>query len=159
EATDLLATHLLDRGEWASAALCYERLLKREGNDKLGPVTLFKAAYAFRMVSDKEHEEAIWTKLRNRGRDVTFPGKEPRSVEEFREYVAKSGRPASEMALFDDTHLLGGNPSRSAQARQGGAAFMVPEWKMNTWRVSETKDLLNEAAANLQRLNQPLLPA
>src|SRR5262249_48386462 len=63
------------------------------------------------------------------------------------------------MALFDDTHLVWGNPSRSAQARQGGAAFMVPEWKMNTWRVSETKDLLNEAAANLQRLNQPLLPA
>jgi outer membrane protein assembly factor BamB/tetratricopeptide (TPR) repeat protein len=159
EATNLLATHLLDRGEWASAALCYERLLKREGNDQLSPVTLFKAAYAFRMVSDKEHEEACWTRLRNRGRDIVFPNKEPRSVEELQQYVAKLGGRASEMALFDDTPMIGGVPSRSAQARQGGAAFMVPIWKTNTWRVSETREWLNEAAKSLQEKGQPLLPA
>src|SRR6516162_11311793 len=45
EATNLLGTYLLDRGEWTTAALCYEKLLKREGSDKLTAATLFKAAY------------------------------------------------------------------------------------------------------------------
>src|SRR5438105_4218927 len=47
EATELLATALLDRGNYSAAALCFERLFRRSGPNHLSPMTLFKAAIAF----------------------------------------------------------------------------------------------------------------
>src|SRR5205807_4629529 len=49
EATDLLATYKLDRGEALDAAQLYERLLHHPSADKLQALTLAKAAMAFRL--------------------------------------------------------------------------------------------------------------
>jgi outer membrane protein assembly factor BamB len=155
EATNLLGTYLLDRGEWTTAALCYEKLLNREGNDKLSATTLFKAAYAFRMVGDTEHENACWNKLKTRTRDLVI-GKETRSVDELQEYLTRTGRPATEMQLFDDTPYPGGGPSRSAQARHPGPAFLEPEWRMPTARKSETQIWIKDAATRAQDRNLPV---
>jgi outer membrane protein assembly factor BamB/tetratricopeptide (TPR) repeat protein len=160
DATNLLGTYLLDRGEWTAAALCYEKLLGREGSDRLSPVTLFKAAYAFRMVGDAGHEKECWDKLNTRRNDITFPGsKEPRSVDDLREYLTKTGRPATELALFDDTHYVGGAPSRSAQARNSGPAFLERDWYMPTARSQETRDWIKDAEKRLVDRGVPLVPA
>jgi len=110
EAADLLGTYQLDRGEWTMAALCYEKLLAREGSDKLGAVTLFKAAYTFNMVGDKANENVCRDKLKSRTGVIRI-GNETRTVEELFEYIAKSGRPASEVQLAYDTPMVGGGPS------------------------------------------------
>src|SRR5262249_34440058 len=49
-ATEQLATHLLDRGQYSTAALCFEKLIQRSGLEKVPPKTLFKAAIAFHRV-------------------------------------------------------------------------------------------------------------
>src|SRR5205823_5788865 len=41
EATGLLGTYLLDRGDFVGSAQCFERLMAREGPNKLAPLTLF----------------------------------------------------------------------------------------------------------------------
>src|SRR5947207_10313426 len=46
EATNLLGTYRLDRGDYRMAALYVERLLSHHLADKLSPMTLFKAALA-----------------------------------------------------------------------------------------------------------------
>ena len=66
EATDLLATGIhLDRGDYTIAShLLRVELLNREGTEKVAPLTLFKAAYAFHQIGtaeDKVAEEQIWT--------------------------------------------------------------------------------------------------
>src|SRR5262249_12026267 len=69
EALDLLATQHLDRGRSADAALCFERLLRFEmrggkmvprAADQVAPLTLFKAALAFRLAGDATREDLVW---------------------------------------------------------------------------------------------------
>src|SRR4051794_32174383 len=62
-ATEQLATHLLDRGQYSTAALCFEKLFHRSGPEKLEPKTLFKAAVAFHRVGAKANEEKAWKYL------------------------------------------------------------------------------------------------
>jgi hypothetical protein len=47
EAIELLGTRMMDRGDFVAAALYFERLLDRQGADKVSPLTLFKAKLAF----------------------------------------------------------------------------------------------------------------
>src|SRR5262249_46301666 len=60
EATNLLGTYHLDRGRYVMAALCFERLLQHEKADKLTPLTLFKACFAFHRAQDLKNAELAW---------------------------------------------------------------------------------------------------
>src|SRR6516165_3769879 len=53
EATDLLGTYRLDRGDYRMAALYFERLLSHHLADKLSSMTLLKAVLAFRGTGDQ----------------------------------------------------------------------------------------------------------
>lgn len=76
EAADLLGTYHLDHGQALMAALCYERLLFPETTAKPAdaprrkqaemPLTLFKAALAFRRAGDAERAEQTWKQLASR---------------------------------------------------------------------------------------------
>src|SRR5262249_9731866 len=93
EATDLLGTYHLDRGRPMMAALCYERLLKREAADRLAPLTLFKAALAFRR-SDQGTREAAdqtWKRLlATVGREGIRVGDEVASVDRLQKELDRS---------------------------------------------------------------------
>ena len=156
EATNLLGTYHLDRGNYTTAALCYEKLLNREGSDKLSPMSLFKAAYAFRMTGDKANEDTCWQKLGTRIRDIQIPGKEAKSVEELRSYLARADRPSNETAF--DTPMVGGGPSRSFQS-PGGPAYLESRWKMSLMETEESKRWIHEAERLLHDRGQPMISA
>src|SRR5207248_9956570 len=63
EATRLLGAHHLDRGRYALAALCFERLLDRPEPDELSPATLFHAALALRRAGSGGRAEQAWGRL------------------------------------------------------------------------------------------------
>src|SRR5262249_17871261 len=66
EATELPATYLLDRGQYSTSALCFERLFHRAGPKKLAPMTLFKAAIAFQHTGDKHNQEIAWKEIESK---------------------------------------------------------------------------------------------
>jgi len=66
EATNLLGTYHLDRGQFVTAALCFERLLNLEGPEKLTTSTLLKATLAFHRTGDKTNAERTWKQLSER---------------------------------------------------------------------------------------------
>jgi outer membrane protein assembly factor BamB len=164
EATDLLGTYHLDRGNFSTASRCFSLLLGRPGADKLAPVTLFKAAYAFHQtgaVEDKLAEEQAWKQLASRVRDVKLGDGGPRSIEDLQAGVAASVRPAGEI-YANDCPLYRGNASRSAQGI-GSYAFMEPRWSKSGLRgdreSSDTARWLRAAEEHLKRNNQPVLPS
>src|SRR5262245_40961508 len=63
EATDLLGTYRLDRGDYRMAALYFERLLSHHLAEKLSPITLYKAALAFQCTGDQPKFDSVWTQL------------------------------------------------------------------------------------------------
>jgi outer membrane protein assembly factor BamB len=64
EANDLLASYFLDRGQYFSAALRYERLLVLP-KDRLKnrDLTVFKAALAYRRAGDQKNFQKVWGQL------------------------------------------------------------------------------------------------
>jgi hypothetical protein len=45
------------------AALCFKRLIERQGADKMAPSTLLKAVLAFHRTGDKVDKQAAWEML------------------------------------------------------------------------------------------------
>jgi outer membrane protein assembly factor BamB len=129
EATNWLGTYMLDRGDYAAAARYFERLLQRDGIDKLPPATLFKAAYAFHQAGDKAGEERVWKKLNDRVSDLKV-GNETRSISDLEDHVKQLVR-ANYHGNASDWPVFGGAPGRNAQGI-GGTAFMEYRWLAKT---------------------------
>jgi outer membrane protein assembly factor BamB len=142
EATDLLGTYHLDRGRGLMAALCYERLLQREGRDQLSPLALFKAALAFRQVGDGTNGEAAqqaWKRLAAKiGREGLRVGAEQVGLEQLQRELDRTT--VAESASPFDWAVFRGNSSRSAKGR-GGDPFLE-----NKWQMSMLADKLNPVA-------------
>ncbi len=125
-ATHLLATRLLDRGDYITSGLCYERLLNREGADKLPAIVLFEAAYAYHLANASDKEEAMWKQLADRVDFLKIAG-ESQSVTDLKEQVSKIARAATYIALAD-CPMVGGSPNRNSQSF-GGTAFLESRWR------------------------------
>jgi outer membrane protein assembly factor BamB len=156
EATNLLATYHLDRGNYTAAALCYKKLLNREGSEKLSSNTHFRAAYAFQNVGDKANEKDCWEKL-GKFPDGVYINKERRSLTELQEYIAKHGRAKNDFVNFD-TNMVNGNVSRSGQG-VGDTPFLESIWKQPLTRTGESAQWMKQVEATLKERGQPLLPA
>jgi outer membrane protein assembly factor BamB/tetratricopeptide (TPR) repeat protein len=157
EATDLLATYMLDRGDFTMAAMCYERLIGRDGPDKVDPLTLFKAAYAFHQAGDSVNEDKTWTDLNRRTREIKVGG-ELRSVADLRTYVSAltKGENTQNLANWP---MFGGNLARNGRG-EGDTAFMEPKWpKIATVEPATIRDRLAQAERRMMDTNQPVLPA
>jgi outer membrane protein assembly factor BamB len=171
DATNLLGTYYLDRGEYLMANLSFERLLGRPDADKLPTKVLFKAALAARRAGDASAAEKWWKKMADRaGRgDLAFGGRKV-TVEQVRTEFEK----AVQLGQTGQTDWLmfRGNPARNAQG-VGGAAYLVPEWQYDVAPVDEfSPDQRETAAANkkirefihratiaLEGNSKPVLPA
>jgi outer membrane protein assembly factor BamB len=130
EAADLLGTYSLDRGKPLEAALRYSQLLKREGADRLGAFTLFKAALAFRLAGAAYTEAAkdTWKRLAELvGRDGLQVGDETVALEQLQQELDRAT--VSESGLAFGWPLFRGNLSRSGKVNQASAPFLVSRWQ------------------------------
>jgi outer membrane protein assembly factor BamB len=125
EAAERLGTLHLDRGRFIVAARAFEKLIQREGLEKLEPVTLFKAALAFHRAGDKDNKDRVWQYLATRSPDGLRLSDQLVNLDELSKLLDKY-RPSVVASAFDYPQF-GGNESRSAQA-VGGAPFMVRRW-------------------------------
>ena len=127
EAAERLATILLDRGDFMAAAQAFDRLIQRDGVEKLEPLTLYKAAIAF---TPRQHQ----------GRQ----GQQGQGLEAAPGQGARRPRPSAARpspwttpskyldrirggvnTSIHDWPMVGGNPSRNGQG-VGDTAFMQP---------------------------------
>jgi outer membrane protein assembly factor BamB/tetratricopeptide (TPR) repeat protein len=163
EATDLLGTYHLDRGRPLMAALCYDRLLHREGAESLSPLTLFKAALAFHQVGDGTNSELAqqaWKRLAAKvGRDGLRVGEEQVSLDQLHKELDRATVP--ETASPFDWALFRGNPSRSATGR-GGDPFLESKWQVSMLPDklnAEARTWIEDAQQRQQFRPEPMLPA
>jgi outer membrane protein assembly factor BamB len=168
EATNLLATHLLDRGKFVNAALCFERLLNNpEQADKLSALTLFKAALAFRLVGERAKEDQAWKRLTQAARKGIKIGDQEVALDQLRKELEQHLYSDGTLSVFDWA-LYKGNQTRSAQGK-GSAPFLETKWSYPTFESGGTDPKEAEAARQVEQWvdtalkNQegrgPILPA
>src|SRR5262249_22024667 len=136
--TDLLGTYHLDRGRYLVAALCFERLLgpelaggaaerdpavlsprRRAGT---APLTLFKAAFAFRRAGDHGRAEQVLKLLgAPAARDGLRLADQPVSLNQARRELDRGT--ATEAAQTYAWEMFRGGPDRNALAR-GSAPYL-----------------------------------
>jgi outer membrane protein assembly factor BamB len=142
EATLLLGTHFLDRGNYLEASQCFERLLSLpEDPDFINPKTLFKAALAFQRAGDvrnKESTQKVWQQLeRLVGRNGITIGKQTLTLDDLK----KERERAVELVYGNPTDwpMRGGNPNRNAQG-DGGPPFLEPSFGFPMLPLVEKED-------------------
>jgi outer membrane protein assembly factor BamB/tetratricopeptide (TPR) repeat protein len=151
-----LASYHLDRGRPATAAFYFDRLLQRPGNDKLEPLTLFKAAVAFQQSSDRANAELAWKRLGLRlGNNGLRLGDRTLALEPLRREIDKlptSGTGGRDWAVFR------GDARRSVQG-QGGAPYLEPRWQIGTLEHPDVRRWIDLAVRCQEESLQPALPA
>jgi outer membrane protein assembly factor BamB len=170
DATNLLGTYYLDRGEYLMANLSFERLLGRADSDKLPAKVLFKAALAARRAGDAATAEKWWKKMTDRaGRgELVLAGKNV-SVDRLRtefEKAVVTGHPGE-----TEWRLFHGNSARNAQG-VGGIAYLQPRWQYDMAPEDESgeqrekagvykqvREYLQGALASPTFEGKPILPA
>jgi tetratricopeptide (TPR) repeat protein len=117
EANELLATYFLDRGQFFTAALRFEQLLKMNPERvKISDLTLYKTALACRRAGELTKADDAWKKLEPRLREeggLRING-ELVGVEQLLKVLNDIPRP--ETADLHDWPLIRGNLTNSAQA-------------------------------------------
>lgn len=157
EATELLGTYSLDRGQYSRAALCFARLMQRQPLKAMDSKTLFKAAIAFRKVGDAASEKLVWKQLKRNGDTLTF-GDTRISPETAEQWVNKLANVAQFLADMRSREYFGGNPSRSGQG-VGGTAYLKPDFVGKTYRQPLTRSHIESAITDLQSQDEAILPA
>src|SRR5262249_15511895 len=89
EATELLGTRKLDRGDYLAAAQYFERLINRQGAEKVSPLTLFKAKLAFTRAGDKANIDAVTRQLEARAPDGLRLADKTLSLHDLNELISK----------------------------------------------------------------------
>ena len=163
EAAERLATILLDRGDFMAAAQAYDRLIQRDGIEKLEPLTLYKAAIAFNRGSskeDKENKEKIWKQLQAKASDGLNIGGQTVSLEDAQKYLDRI-RGGVENSIHDNP-MVGMNPSRSGQG-VGDTAFMVARWHYPLFGNDQVKNWINgnegSVVRRLESKGEAVIPA
>ncbi|HMF14909.1 MAG TPA: PQQ-binding-like beta-propeller repeat protein, partial [Gemmataceae bacterium] len=165
EATELLATHTMDRGEFESAARLFKRLIERQGVEKLGPLTLFKARIAFGRGSDakdKADAEMVTRQLEASAPGGLRLGNRTFSLIELNDIAARYSHVVqSKDIAFQWPHGLGGNPSRNAQG-VGGPPFLELAWEQSMFTEEskgQVQKWVDEALKSLSDRKSPALPS
>jgi outer membrane protein assembly factor BamB/tetratricopeptide (TPR) repeat protein len=158
EATNLLGSHYLDRGDYPMASVCFERLLTNEKADQLSPMTLFKAALALRRANQPADADKVWAKFSAKAeKGVLVAGANVPFSQFQREMERLSDNPALAGARVADWLLFKGDPSRSAQG-SGSTPFLEVKWAQPTARQPQTEHWLTQALKQHEE-RQPAIPA
>jgi len=127
DATDLLGTYHLDRGQYLMASLCYERLLTRPDADQLPPKMLFKAALAFKRSGQLSAAEKMFMKLTDKlARNDLVVARTRLNLDQLRAELNRDAGIELTSGIFD-WPIFRGNASRTAQTH-GSTAYLEPRW-------------------------------
>jgi outer membrane protein assembly factor BamB len=143
EATELLATYFLDRGQYFVAALRFERLLGLNANRvKTSALTQFKAALAYRRAGDIKNADLVMKRLEADIRDKggLKVGDELVPVAKLQALLEQTPRP--ENANPHDWPLVRGNHANNAQAKGSQPLLDTILWQRPT--VLDKDDIQNE---------------
>jgi tetratricopeptide (TPR) repeat protein len=163
EATDLLGTYRLDRGDYRMAALYFERLLSHHLSDKLSSMTLFKAILAFRGTGDQAKADSTWKQLTKKNPRGLTIGDQEVSLDRVQKELDQF-RVASMTANTFDWPTYGGAPNRTAQGN-GGAPFLEVKWTQDMhWfgpgnNSKKAQEWVDEAIRRANERQIPVLPA
>jgi outer membrane protein assembly factor BamB len=165
EALELLGTRMMDRGDFVAAALYFERLMDRQGVEKVSPLTLFKAKLAFTRSPgerDKANADLVTRQLEARAPEGLRLGDRTYSLTELNEIAAKYADPLRSRATIYDWLLgLGGRPDRNAQG-VGGPPFLEKAWEQSLFYdegKGQAQEWIKKAQDLLTDRRQALLPA
>jgi outer membrane protein assembly factor BamB/tetratricopeptide (TPR) repeat protein len=165
EAAERLATILLDRGDFMAAAQAFDRLIQRDGIEKLEPLTLYKAAIAFNRGNskeDRENKDKVWKQLQAKAPDGLTIGGQTVALDDAQKYLDRIH--AGVNISLKDWSMVGGNASRSGQG-VGDRAFMHSRWyyplfsvdKGQVWKWIIGED--DSAVHHLERKGDAVIPA
>jgi outer membrane protein assembly factor BamB/TolA-binding protein len=154
EATVLLGTLYLERGNYLEAAYTFERMLGRPASEEfLTGRTLLKACMAFKRSGDARHAELLKTALeqlqRATSRDGLALGRKTYTFEQLRSELDRRLELLRPSSTVGEWAMRGGNPSRSGTA-DGGTPFLSPTFRSSMFPVSNVSD---EARASDQEGN------
>jgi outer membrane protein assembly factor BamB/tetratricopeptide (TPR) repeat protein len=167
EAAERLATILLDRGDFMAAAQAFDRLIQRNGIEKLEPLTLYKAAIAFNRGNsqeDKDNKDKVWKQLRTKAPDGLLVAGQTIALDDAEKYLERFR--SSVNTSIHDNQLVGYNPSRNGQG-VGDTAFMNallryslflsddPPSQVRQWVVTEQ----NSVIKRLESRSEAVIPA
>jgi outer membrane protein assembly factor BamB len=129
EANELLATSLLDRGQYFLAALRFDRSLKLPERFKTSDLTYFKAALAYRRAGDLKNAGELWQKLENKlqDKDGIKIGDQTIALAKLRNLYLDERQPIS-VGIYD-WPMIRGNLANSAQANGSPPLLDQPLWR------------------------------
>ncbi len=139
EANEMLATVLLDRGQYFMAALRFEKQLQLNPKRfKVNDATLFKTALAYRRAGESKKAETAWkafeTKLKAQGGGLQV-GKKLLALETLTRIYEST--PKSEMYHPFDWPSIAGNLANSAQAAGSPPVIDQHLWRRDLFDSSE----------------------
>jgi outer membrane protein assembly factor BamB len=183
EAATLLGTHYLDRGHFDLAAAYFERVLRSP--DTAPPLTLFRAALAFRRAGARERADDTWRRLAAAAPDGISLGERTIPLDDLektlnRPVAARAEVPAEALLPEASWHSepRAPNPAHLSAAIAGARAVAPAGAPVGSFlpivvaaKVVEPNALalphtpspgavwLAEAARRLESASQPILPA
>lgn len=134
EATVLLGTIHLERGNYLEAAYAFERILGRPNSDELlTPRTLFKACLAFKRSGDPRHsgllETATAALVKATSQNGLTIGRRVYTLEQLRAEIDRPLELLRPTTTVGEWAMRGGNPARSGTV-EGGAPFLDPTFRV-----------------------------
>jgi outer membrane protein assembly factor BamB len=162
EAAALLGSYHLDHGRYIVAALCFERLLSREGT-QLPAATLYKAAVAFERSGDKANRDKAWGLFQAR---LAQPNsKLPPAIRSWDEGKLQGALGANLQERSDggqsDWPMFMGSPDRTARSN-GTAPFLeqrLPAYEpVTSAQATQARRDIEEASKKLRNLGVPVIP-
>ena len=147
EATVLLGSLYLERGNYLEAAYAFERFLARPNiADLITARTMFKACLAFKRSGDARHTELLKTNIEELRKATEKTGLIiGRRNYGFEQLRAEIDRPLELLRMtttVDQWALKGGNPARSATI-DGGPPFLDPTFRISLFPASSEKDVVD----------------
>jgi outer membrane protein assembly factor BamB len=157
QAGDLLGTHYLDRGRYATAVRYFRRLLKGPGSARLEPLTLFKACLALHRAGDPTADET-WKLLAARApRGLVVNGRQVSLADLQKELTRGGGGTGAGPAAYE-WRVFRGSGERSGAA-PGRLAGLRVGWDLPTVRGGPASEWITNALARARERGQVILPA
>lgn len=167
EANELLATYFLDRGQFFTAALRYEKIISAKSTN-VTDLTLFKTVLAFHRAGEVKKADEIWKQLeprldRNGGLKV---GDELVTIAKLQQVLKE----VPQVGIENNPHdwpLIRGNQTNSAQAKGSPPLLDMPFWQrplsldkdLEEENEKASKVMVDRAIAAQEQIQQnPVLP-
>jgi outer membrane protein assembly factor BamB/tetratricopeptide (TPR) repeat protein len=160
EATELLGTRRMDRGDFFFAARYFTQLIDRQGADKLSPLTLFKARLAFRRTKEKDKEKLVAEQLALKAPDGIRFGERQVSLSELNDIVDQYKDPRQVFQGIDDCLCFMSRPNRN-NVGVGSTLFFDSTWRQKSFTPEATTaavQAINTAIGQLDGRKEPILP-